>query len=295
VAVIVITLILGITSTGNTEAGTTAGNAFDALMGTNLCEGEVPDGTLDAGEECDDPDFGGADCSSQGFVSGVLGCDSNCRFNTSSCELCSPVNLCEGCFPDGDLDSGEECDTPDLDGEDCSSQGFGSGVLSCDSDCKFDTSSCVPPPPVYQFEMSCTAETGESVDYDFSISPTINGTSSIIGNAEAITCTVDGGDAVTEGSGSISWTGHVGGDCDSIVFDAEVPLSIIASYGAYSGYIDYIDVGPTPTRNDFSSSAITINEGEISGLWSGTWSVGTGSANDCIIYAIQLYGGYGGY
>ncbi len=40
------------------------------------------------------------------------------------------------------LDSGEDCDTIDLAGQTCASQGFSGGTLACASDCTFDTTGC---------------------------------------------------------------------------------------------------------------------------------------------------------
>lgn len=43
---------------------------------------------------------------------------------------------------DGVVDQGEDCDSDDLDGEDCASQGFLGGELACASDCTFDIDAC---------------------------------------------------------------------------------------------------------------------------------------------------------
>lgn len=42
----------------------------------------------------------------------------------------------------GVLETGEQCDGADLDGETCASQGLGTGTLACTGDCTFDTSGC---------------------------------------------------------------------------------------------------------------------------------------------------------
>jgi hypothetical protein len=42
----------------------------------------------------------------------------------------------------GTIEDREQCDTDDLDGEDCVTQGFAGGDLGCADDCTFDTSSC---------------------------------------------------------------------------------------------------------------------------------------------------------
>ena len=50
---------------------------------------------------------------------------------------------------DGIIQSGEECDTSNLNGQTCTSLGFYGGTLLCYSNCTFNTSSCLttPPPP----------------------------------------------------------------------------------------------------------------------------------------------------
>ena len=50
---------------------------------------------------------------------------------------------------DGIIQSGEECDTSNLNGETCTGLGFYGGTLLCYSNCTFNTSSCLttPPPP----------------------------------------------------------------------------------------------------------------------------------------------------
>lgn len=45
------------------------------------------------------------------------------------------------------VDSGEDCDGTNLNGKTCSTQGYSSGSLACNSDCSFDTSRCTPHPP----------------------------------------------------------------------------------------------------------------------------------------------------
>jgi hypothetical protein len=50
---------------------------------------------------------------------------------------------------DGIIQSGEECDTSNLNGQTCTGLGFYGGTLLCYSNCTFNTSSCLttPPPP----------------------------------------------------------------------------------------------------------------------------------------------------
>ncbi len=44
----------------------------------------------------------------------------------------------------GIVELGEACDGPNLDGQTCTSQGYGGGTLSCTSSCTFNTSQCTP-------------------------------------------------------------------------------------------------------------------------------------------------------
>jgi hypothetical protein len=50
----------------------------------------------------------------------------------SSCSKCGNYSI----------DTGEECDVTNLNGQTCSSKGFTGGALSCYSTCKLNTTSC---------------------------------------------------------------------------------------------------------------------------------------------------------
>jgi len=58
---------------------------------------------------------------------------------TVTAERASAKNAACG---NGIVESGEQCDGPDLNGQTCGSAGFSVGTLSCNSDCTFDTSEC---------------------------------------------------------------------------------------------------------------------------------------------------------
>jgi hypothetical protein len=97
------------------------------------------DATRNGIEQCDGADFGGKGCndfpSATGdpYASGTLSCTSNCTIDTSFCMLCG----------DGRITGNEVCDSGDLNGHDCISEGFTGGVLQCAVGCKkFDTSKC---------------------------------------------------------------------------------------------------------------------------------------------------------
>ncbi|MBD3360899.1 hypothetical protein GF366_03805, partial [Candidatus Peregrinibacteria bacterium] len=88
-------------------------------------------------EVCDGTAFpAGVDCQSEGYDSGILGCEGDClSLDTSNCEYdCG----------DNELDPGELCDGTDLPaGASCETEGFDFGTLGCSGDCQsFDTSGC---------------------------------------------------------------------------------------------------------------------------------------------------------
>ena len=99
---------------------------------------------MDLGEECDNDILGDASCESLGYYGGVLSCNLNCKYDVSDCQT---YGTC------GDeviqTESGEECDSTDLEGMDCETLGnyngfslYGMGILTCGMDCKFDISGC---------------------------------------------------------------------------------------------------------------------------------------------------------
>lgn len=96
------------------------------------------DNMAEGGEQCDGNDLDGQTCMSLGFDMGQLACDQNCGFDTSGCS-----NQGGGFCGDNILDPGEDCDTNNLGGETCQTQGFDAGVLACAFDCSFDTSMCM--------------------------------------------------------------------------------------------------------------------------------------------------------
>lgn len=57
------------------------------------------------------------------------------------------VNVLVQMCGDGLVMGTEDCEDEDLNGQTCSSLGYGGGTLSCDPSCTFDTSECLPPTP----------------------------------------------------------------------------------------------------------------------------------------------------
>ena len=109
--------------------------------GSCLPCGICGNGNLEPGEECDGPDWGAvSNCDDLGFLGGALSCRQDCFFDTTGC-IPQGGSYCG----DGILNSGEQCDGPswgiirgctDFDQ-------FTSGLLTCGSNCRFDTSGCM--------------------------------------------------------------------------------------------------------------------------------------------------------
>ncbi len=114
------------------------GSPLDTVCRNGICI--IPrcgDSIIDPGEDCEGTDLRGETCESLGLGEGTLGCNANCTFDTSGCELGS---MCGNNVREGD----EVCDGDDLDGETCLTQGFYAGTLGCSDDCMdFDTSGCI--------------------------------------------------------------------------------------------------------------------------------------------------------
>lgn len=110
------------------------------LLATALSGAGVPvcgNGVVDGSEQCDGTDLGGADCTTFGFSTGTLVCDTSCLYNVSSCA--TPPGSCGNGMAEGL----EECDGSDLRAATCASLGYtGGGGLTCTAGCSYDTSSC---------------------------------------------------------------------------------------------------------------------------------------------------------
>jgi hypothetical protein len=120
---------------GGTLACLSDCSGFDT-SGCNL-QPNCGDDMAAGAEVCDGEDLRGETCVTQGFGGGTLACLSDCSgFDTSDCTT-------EIVCGDGVAAGSEVCDAPDLRGETCVTQGFGSGTLGCLPDCSdFDTTGC---------------------------------------------------------------------------------------------------------------------------------------------------------
>ena len=75
-------------------------------------------------------------------MAGLSTCTSSlntCDNSLSSCN--SNLSVAQACG-NGVIDSGEQCDQSNLNGQTCASQGFAAGVLKCGAGCTFNTSGC---------------------------------------------------------------------------------------------------------------------------------------------------------
>jgi hypothetical protein len=120
-------------------------NVRDAVCGDLTCDSSESaascaedcgcgNGVLNAGEECDGTDLGGASCASTGNGTGTLGCNTDCTFKTDRCDNSNCGN--------GIVEEGEECDGTDLAGSTCDSVGFAAGQLACNTNCRLDVGAC---------------------------------------------------------------------------------------------------------------------------------------------------------
>ncbi|MBN2723439.1 MAG: hypothetical protein JXR95_05145 [Deltaproteobacteria bacterium] len=91
----------------------------ECTIDTSACtEPECGNGIMEAGEECDQDDFGGNTCEDEGFGGGTLGCTTDCQLVTTECtELC--IN-----------EMWEDCNTAGGTTECCGANGFAG---TCDS------------------------------------------------------------------------------------------------------------------------------------------------------------------
>jgi aqualysin 1 len=101
--------------------------------GGPVCGNSVKDGT----EGCDGADVGGLTCADFGHNRGTLGCSTSCTLVTTGCWT-QAQQVCGN----GTIEYPESCDGTNLGGNDCVSQGFDQGTLSCNASCSFDFSGC---------------------------------------------------------------------------------------------------------------------------------------------------------
>lgn len=132
---------------------TSAGCGDDATGQADASSTEIDTSTgittVDPDTTTGDPTQGTADTTTGEPTTSTAGESTTSSVSsTSSTSAASESSTTSGPAPacgDDTLDEGEACDGPDLDGQDCETQGFAGGVLACLSDCSgFDPAGCVP-------------------------------------------------------------------------------------------------------------------------------------------------------
>jgi len=124
---------------GNDDSGN---DDDDAVCGDDVVEDP---------EDCEEDDLDGATCGSLGYSGGGnLACATDCSFNTTNCVAGPDDTICGDDVAEGD----EGCDGADLKGNDCSSLGYDSGDLACNSDCTFNENNCETGGGVITFPVS---------------------------------------------------------------------------------------------------------------------------------------------
>ena len=95
---------------------------------------ECGNGIIEAGEDCEGADFGGATCTDFGYVGGDLGCTGSCMIDVTKCwnEACG----------NGVTDEGEDCDGRINDPMLCIQHQLGPGEVMCTQGCTYDFSDC---------------------------------------------------------------------------------------------------------------------------------------------------------
>ncbi|MFH1332316.1 MAG: MopE-related protein [archaeon] len=150
--------------TGGTLVCNAPGTVKECHFNTASCTPDNPgicgNNQINDGEECDGMNLDGKSCTDfDNFISGSLSCYPQgnalaCLLDTSQCVAPQPV--CGNAI----VESGEECDGSNLNGQSCTSMGFAGGTLLCEVDCSYDYSSCE--------SVSCdndnAAEPGEACD-----------------------------------------------------------------------------------------------------------------------------------
>ncbi len=93
-------------------------------------------------EQCDYPNLNNTLCTSYPTIynGGTLNCTGSCIFDYNKC---IPINSSAIKCQDGIANQeSEDCDGNDLRGRSCGSQGFENGTLSCNGNCRFNTTGC---------------------------------------------------------------------------------------------------------------------------------------------------------
>ena len=97
------------------------------------------DNLVNGQEVCDGTALSGKSCQTQGYSSGTLSCKSDCsNYDVTACSN-PPTQTCGNNIREGS----ETCDGTDLVGQSCTTKGFASGTLSCNTQCNaYVTTQC---------------------------------------------------------------------------------------------------------------------------------------------------------
>ncbi|HEV8321592.1 MAG TPA: integrin alpha [Myxococcota bacterium] len=182
--------------------GVTCGYDTSGCISPDTCG----DGAVEAPEDCDGGDLGGATCASLGYMGGTLTC-TNCQYDTVGCAQCG----------NGTAEPTESCDDPDLAGLTCTSFGYGGGAIACSGACTYNLSACT----------SCgngLAEPGEACDGADLAGATCAtagaGDGGVLGCDAACALIVAGctvcGDGVAQGGEACDGANLAGQDCTTI-------------------------------------------------------------------------------
>lgn len=155
------TLNFNIAAIANEQQSTEnrSGASFTINVGASACNNnEIREGE----EFCDGPQLGGESCTSLlgSNWEGALSCTDSCTFDTSQCQT-KTIEPPAQCDNNGIAGGTEQCDGNDLKGATCVSEGYGSGVLSCNNNCTYNYNQCGAPQGVCGNGIQ---EAGESCD-----------------------------------------------------------------------------------------------------------------------------------
>jgi hypothetical protein len=148
--------------------GDCSGNYGD-LISQKIAKYNYISGSWESVSTCDPEDMGG------GIYSCQEGDGRTMAWNTNTCTMSVQtysfstyaVIMQAGYCGDGMVNGEEQCDTNNLNGQDCSMRGYFQGELACTAECTFDTSGCecqLPAPPCSKNLGACSGLEMQCID-----------------------------------------------------------------------------------------------------------------------------------